>query len=146
MHKLTIYLLFLFLIYSCAPISKQHGYMIDDILYAIDDIDTLDSKESHKNDVLEALGSPSIKISDIDDVWIYLVSLKQENVFDEDQINFQQILRYQFDNSGNVIKFDILDQNNFTNIAFSNEKTTITRDAYGISDQIYDAFTRGNAQ
>ena len=143
MLKFTIYLLFLFLIYSCAPINKQHGYMLDDILYAIDEIDTLNLENSHKNDVFEALGSPSIKISDVDDVWIYLISVKEEKVFEKDKINFQQILRYQFDEDGNVKNFEVFDQRNFTEIAFSNKKTTITREAYGISDQIYDAFTRG---
>ena len=117
--------------------------MIDDIVYAIDDIDMLTSKESHKNDVLSTLGSPSIKIKDVDDVWIYLVSIKEEKVFENDEINFQQIFRFQFDSRGYIIKLDILDQNNYTEIAFSNERTVITRDAYGISDQIYDAFTRG---
>ena len=143
MLKFTIYLLFLFLIYSCAPINKKHGYMLDDIVYAIDEIDTLNLEESHKNDVFEALGSPSIKISDVDDVWIYLISVKEEKVFEKDKINFQQILRYQFDEDGNVKNFEVFDQRNFTEIAFSNKKTTITREAYGISDQIYDAFTRG---
>ena len=117
--------------------------MIDDILYAIDDIGALNLENTHKNDVLEALGSPSIKINDIDDVWIYLISIKEQKVFERDQINFQQVLRYQFDSNNNVKSFDIFDQNNFTEIAFSSEKTTITRDAYGITDQIYDAFTRG---
>ena len=143
MLKFTIYLLFLFLIYSCAPINKKHGYMLDDIVYAIDQIDTLNLEKSHKNDVFEALGSPSIKISDVDDVWIYLISVKEEKVFEKDKINFQQILRYQFDEDGNVKNFEVFDQRNFTEIAFSNKKTTITREAYGISDQIYDAFTRG---
>ena len=146
MYRFTIYLLISLIIYSCAPINKKHGYMIEDILQAMDKVNNDDPKESHKNDILEAFGSPSIKITDIDDVWIYLVSVKQENVFDEDQINLQQILRYQFDSDGNVIKFNILDQNNFSKIAFSNEKTTITRDAYGITDQIYDAFTKGTTQ
>ena len=143
MLKFIIYLLFLFLIYSCAPINKKHGYMLDDIVYAIDEIETLNLEKSHKNDVFEALGSPSIKISDVDDVWIYLISVKEEKVFEKDKINFQQILRYQFDEDGNVKNFEVFDQRNFTEIAFSNKKTTITRDAYGISDQIYDAFTRG---
>tara|TARA_Y100000590_G_C15476456_1_gene922282 strand:- start:481 stop:840 length:360 start_codon:yes stop_codon:yes gene_type:complete len=116
--------------------------MIDDILYAIEDSETPNLEKSHKNEVLEALGSPSIKISDVDDVWIYLVSIKEEKVFQKDEINFQQILRYQFDNDGNVKNFDLLNRSNFTEIAFSNERTTITREAYSISDQIYDAFTR----
>ena len=117
--------------------------MIDDILYAIDDIDALNLQKSNKNDVFKTLGSPSIMISDVDDVWIYLVSIKEQKVFEDDEINFQQILRYQFDNDDNVTNFELFSQSNFTEIAFSNERTTITRDAYGISDQIYDAFTRG---
>ena len=145
MYKFTIYLLISLIIYSCAPINKKHGYMVEDIFQAIDKVKN-DPKESHKNDILETFGSPSIKISDVDDVWIYLVSVKQENVFDEDQINFQHILRYQFDNDGNVIKFNMFDQNNFSKVAFSKEKTTVERDAYGISDQIYDAFTKGTTQ
>ena len=146
MLKYTIYILFLFLVYGCAPITKHHGYMMDDMLYATEDIIKIETNKSHKNDVFKALGSPSIKIGDVDNVWIYLVSVKQENVFQDDEINFQQILRYQFDNDGNVTNFKTLDQNNFSKIEFSNEKTTIHRDAYGISDQIYDAFTRGTAE
>ena len=101
---------------------------------------------NYKNDVLDAFGSPSIKISDVDDVWIYLISIKHENVFEKDEINFQQILRFQFDHNHTLVKFDSFDHNKFTEIAFSDEKTTINRDAYGISDQIYDAFTKGTTQ
>ena len=146
MFRLIIYLLFLFLVYSCAPISKQHGYMADDILYATNDLDVIKENKSHKNDVLDAFGTPSIKISDVDDVWIYLISIKHKNVFEKDEINFQQILRFQFDHSHTLVKFDSFDHTKFTEIAFSDEKTTINRDAYGISDQIYDAFTKGTAQ
>tara|TARA_B100001123_G_C15075675_1_gene933523 strand:- start:395 stop:754 length:360 start_codon:yes stop_codon:yes gene_type:complete len=117
--------------------------MVDDILLAADDLNTFVANKSHKNDILNALGSPSIKISDVDDVWIYLISVKQENVFEKDEINFQNILRFQFDDKNLLVKFDSFDETSFTEIAFSHEKTTITRDAYGISDQIYDAFTRG---
>ncbi len=143
MFRFTIYLLFLFLVYNCAPINKKHGYMLDDVLYALDDTGALNFEQSHKNDVLESLGSPSIKIIDVDDVWIYLVSIKEEKVFDEDEINFQEILRFQFDDKDTVKNFQVLNHNNFTQIAFSNERTTITRDAYGIADQLYDSFTRG---
>ena len=143
MSNLLIFILSIFLLYSCAPISKQHGYVIDDMIHAVESSDTLFTNKSNKNEVLEMLGSPSIKISDVDDVWIYLISVKEEKVFEKDEINFQQVLRYQFDDKHNVIAFEAFDKTSFTDIAFSNEKTTITRDAYGISDQIYDAFTKG---
>ena len=143
MPRLLILVLSIFLFQNCAPISKQHGYVIDDMLNAIAESETLYTDKTNKNEVLEMLGSPSIKISDVDDVWIYLISIKEEKVFEKDEINFQQILRYQFDDKNNVISFKTFDQSNFAQIAFSDERTTITRDAYGISDQIYDAFTRG---
>ena len=144
MYKTTIYLLFLFLVYSCSPINKQHGYLIEDVIYAANDIELLESKESHKNDVLSVMGSPSIKIEDVDDVWIYLVSVKEEKIFEKNEINFQTIFRFQFDHKGFLVKTETYDQSNYSEIAFSKEKTVITREAYGISDQIYDAITRGN--
>lgn len=141
--KFIIYILILSLLYSCAPINKQHGYLLDDLLYASKDFKILDSEKANKDNVLSILGSPSIVVKDVDDVWIYLLSVKENNVFKKDEINFQTILRFQFDNSDNLIKRDTLNEENFTEIAFSNEKTKIARDAYGISDQIYDAFVRG---
>jgi hypothetical protein len=48
-----------------------------------------------------------------------------------------------FDDDNYLISSDSFDHENYTQIAFTEEKTTITRDAYSISDQIYDAFTRG---
>ncbi len=144
MYKLTLYLIFILLLYSCSPINKQHGYMLDDLISASSKIEQMDIKKYHKNDILELLGSPSIKIKDIDDVWIYLISLKEEKIFENDEINYQQVFRFSFDSKGFIIQSDILDKNNYNEIAFSTDKTTVTRDAYGISDQIYDAFTRGN--
>ena len=118
--------------------------MLDDLISASSKIEQMDIKKYHKNDILELLGSPSIKIKDIDDVWIYLISLKEEKIFENDEINYQQVFRFSFDSKGFIIQSDILDKNNYNEIAFSTDKTTVTRDAYGISDQIYDAFTRGN--
>ena len=39
----------------------------------------------NENDVFEVLGSPSIKISDVDHVWIYLISVKEEKVLEKDK-------------------------------------------------------------
>jgi hypothetical protein len=37
----------------------------------------------------------------------------------------------------------VLTKDNYNNIVFSKDKTKVRRDAYGITDQLYDAFTRG---
>ncbi len=89
------------------------------------------------------MGSPSIKISDVDDVWIYLLSLKEKKVFEEDTLLFQNIYRFVFNDKDILIDKSVLTVKDFNKIAFSPDKTKVRRDAYGITDQLYDAFTRG---
>ena len=60
-----------------------------------------------------------------------------------DQLLFQNIYRFEFDNSGMLIKKSFLTADNFNKIAFSSDKTKVERNAYGITDQLYDAFTKG---
>ena len=47
--------------------------------------------------------SPSIEIFDVNDVWIYLVSIKEKKVFEQDEIEFQNIYRFEF-NSSKILK------------------------------------------
>ena len=89
------------------------------------------------------MGSPSIEISDVDNIWIYLLSLKEKNIFEDDSLMFQNIYRFVFDKDEVLTEMAILTEESFNKIAFSTDKTTIRRDAYGITDQLYDAFTRG---
>ena len=131
------------ILYSCSPINKQHGYLIDDFLMSSDSISQFSEKNTSKTDIFKVMGSPSIEIFDVNDVWIYLVSIKERNVFDDDEIKFQNIFRFEFDSSGKLKKQDFISKDNFQKIAFSNDKTRVIRDAYGITDQLYDAFTRG---
>tara|TARA_Y100000591_G_C21352057_1_gene459805 strand:+ start:179 stop:517 length:339 start_codon:yes stop_codon:yes gene_type:complete len=96
-----------------------------------------------KSEIFREMGSPSIEIYDVDDVWIYLLSLKEENVFENDTIEFQNIYRFKFNENGIMEEKTILTEANFSDIQFSKEKTRVIRDAYGITDQLYEAFTRG---
>tara|TARA_Y100000591_G_scaffold282601_1_gene263074 strand:- start:486 stop:824 length:339 start_codon:yes stop_codon:yes gene_type:complete len=96
-----------------------------------------------KSDIFSVMGSPSIEIFDVNDVWIYLVSIKEKKVFEQDEIEFQNIYRFEFNPSGILEKKEVIDNSNFTQLVFSKEKTRVIRDAYGITDQLYDAFTRG---
>ena len=68
---------------------------------------------------------------------------KRKKVFDEDQLLFQSIYRFEFDDSGILIEQTFLTADNFNKIAFSSDETKVERNAYGITDQLYDAFTRG---
>ena len=140
--KLFILLLSL-IFYSCSPINKQHGYLIDDFIMSSDSISQFSEGNTSKSDIFRVMGSPSIEIFDINDVWIYLISIREKKVFDQDVIAFQTIYRFSFNNSGILEKKEIINKESFTQLAFSNDKTRVIRDAYGITDQLYEAFTRG---
>ena len=143
MFKFYNFILLLFILYSCSPINKQHGYLLDDFLVSSEKISKFELKNTTKNDVFDAMGSPSIEIEDVENVWIYLLSLKEKKVFDEDQLLYQSIYRFEFDDSGILIEQAFLTADNFNKIAFSSDETKVERNAYGITDQLYDAFTRG---
>ena len=143
MFKFYNSILLLLILYSCSPINKQHGYLLDDFLVSSEKISKFELKNTTKNDVFDAMGSPSIEIEDVENVWIYLLSLKEKKVFDEDQLLYQSIYRFEFDDSGILIEQTFLTADNFNKIAFSSDETKVERNAYGITDQLYDAFTRG---
>ena len=143
MSRFYYFILLLLILYSCSPINKQHGYLLDDFLVSSEKTSKFEVKNTTKNDVFNAMGSPSIEIQDVENVWIYLLSLKERKVFDEDELLFQNIYRFEFDNSGILIEQTFLTADNFNKIAFSSDETRVERNAYGITDQLYDAFTRG---
>ena len=142
-YKFCNLILLLLILYSCSPINKQHGYLLDDLLISSEEISKFEVKNTTKNEVFNAMGSPSIEIQDIENVWIYLLSLKEKKVFDEDELLFQNIYRFEFDDNGILIDQTLLTADNFNKIAFASEETKVDRNAYGITDQLYDAFTRG---
>ena len=143
MYKYISLLLLLLTLYSCTPINKQHGYLIDDLLISSEKMSDFEVNNTTKDQIYNAMGSPSIEIVDVEHVWIYLLSLKEKKIFDEDILLFQNIFRFEFNESGILVERSILTADDFNKIAFSKDKTKVRRDAYGITDQLYDAFTRG---
>ena len=131
------------LIYSCSSINKQHGYLLDDVLSSSKEMSNFEEKLTTKVDIYSVMGSPSIEISDIENTWIYLISLKEKNVFEADKNIFQSIYRFSFNDKDILIKKEIITQDSFKEIAFSTDETEVERNAYSISDQLYEAFTRG---
>ena len=129
--------------YSCSPINNQHGYILEDFINSSNSISQFNMETTTENDILQTLGSPSIIISDVNNIWIYLVSIKRENIFEDDYIMYQSIMRYEFDNNGKLLSKEFLNRENFTQIAFSKEKTKVFSDEFGLADQIYETFTRG---
>ena len=141
--KLFILFILTLILYSCSPINKQHGYLIDDFLMSSDSISQFSEGNTTKSEIFKTMGSPSIEIYDVNDVWIYLLSVKEKKVFEQDEIQYQNIFRFEFNSLGVLERKDIIDNQSFTQLVFSSDKTRVIRDAYGITDQLYDAFTRG---
>ena len=142
--KITLSLIFiLHILYNCSPINKQHGYLLEDVISSNDKISQFIEGITTENDIFEALGSPSVKISDINNIWIYLISMKKQNVFESDNIIFQSIFRFEFDNEGILMSKFFANEQAFTELTFSNDKTRVVRENYGLTEQIYESFTRG---
>ena len=131
------------LTYSCSPINNQHGYILEDVVNSANSLSQFNLETTTENEILQTLGSPSIIISDVNNIWIYLVSIKQENIFENDNIIYQSIMRYEFDNNGKLLSKEFFDKDNFTDIAFLTVKTERASDNFGLIDQVYEWFTRG---
>ncbi len=143
MKVILVLFCLIFISYNCSPINKQHGYLLEDVISSSDQLSQFNPGATTQDDVFTALGSPSIKISDINNIWIYLISLKEKNVFENDNIVFQSIIRFEFNEDGVLSSKNFISEENFTEIAFSKDKTKVIEDTYGIVDQIYESFTRG---
>ena len=142
--KLVLFIIISFSIsYSCSPINNQHGYILEDIAISANSFSKFNLETTTENEILQTLGSPSIIISDINNIWIYLISIKRENIFEDDEIMYQSIMRYEFDNNGKLLSKKYLNRDDFTEIAFSRDKTKVFSDNYGLADQLYESFTRG---
>ena len=142
MFKFYNFTILLFILYSCSPVNKQHGYLLDDFLLSSEKISKFEVKITTKNDVFNAMGSPSIEIQDVENVWIYLLSLKEKKVFDEDELIYQSVYRFEFDDSEVLVDQTLLTADNFNKIVFSSEETKVDENTYGFTDQLYEAFTR----
>ncbi len=142
--KLVFFLISVSIItYSCSPINNQHGYILEDIVSSTNSLSQFNLKTTTENEILQTLGSPSIIIDDISNIWIYLVAVKKEHIFEDDELMHQYIMRYEFDNNGILLSKEFFDEEDFTEIAFSKDKTKAFSDNFGLVDQIYETFTRG---
>ena len=129
--------------YSCSPINNQHGYILEDFISSSNSISQFNFKTTTESDILQTLGSPSIIISDVNNIWIYLVSIKKENVFEDDDVMYLSIIRYEFDSDGKLLSEEFLNEADFTEIVFSKNRTKVVSDNFSLADQLYESFTRG---
>ena len=145
MNKIIPYILLLLFLNSCSPIIKTHGYIIENTSDFSDFISEIVSNDKvSKQKILDELGSPSVIIKDVDNTWIYLLSTKRERSFSDSELQAQFIIKFVFNKDDLLINHKILTSENFNKIAFAAETTKGPSNAYGITDQFMEAFTRGN--
>ena len=138
--KLTyITIIILFFLTNCSPVYKQHGYQVEDILFK----ESAEIGVDTKQDIYDFYGTPSIKIEDVDNTWLYIVSQKEKKVFARDEFREQLVFAFNFDKNDILLSSFIYDQSNMLDIEKDLSTTTNEKSNYTVLDQIYDAFTRG---
>ena len=98
---------------------------------------------SSKADFITSYGSPSIKIEDVDNTWLYITTSKEKKVFSKDEFQDQVIFAFNFDSNDILISQELYDKNNMLDIKYNNKQTYSYGTKYTLLDQLYDAFTRG---
>ncbi len=138
--KLSYILIILsFFLLSCAPVIKPHGYQLEDILLS----EPQKIGISSKDDLIKAFGSPSIKIEDVSNTWLYLATTKEKKVFSKDEFKDQIIFSFNFDENDILISQEIYNHEQILSFNYDKNKTYDYGSNYSILDQLYDAFTRG---
>ena len=138
--KLTqiLFLLLLFLS-ACAPVIKPHGYQLEDILLKKPKTIGISSKA----DLFSSYGSPSIKIEDVGNTWLYIRSTKEKKVFSKDEFQEQVIFAFNFNTEDILISQEVYGKDQILDLKSNPNQTYGYGTNYSILDQIYDAFTRG---
>ena len=134
-----IFLILILFLTSCAPVIKPHGYQLEDILMNEPQSIGISSKAS----LINTYGSPSIKIEDVGNTWLYIATTKEKKVFSKDEFQEQVIFAFNFDANDILISQEIYDKTQMLDFKYNSNQTYSFGNNYSILDQLYDAFTRG---
>ena len=145
MYRNFLYITLILFLNSCSPIIKTHGYTIEDTAKFTDFITEIVEKEqTSKEEISTNLGSPSIIIDNVDNIWIYLFSTKEEKSFRNSEIKSQFIIKLTFDNNDNLISNQTLTSEDLHQISFTSDTTISPINNYGLTEQLIDSLTRSN--
>jgi len=89
------------LIAGCTPIVANRGNMLDE-----DRIAQVKLGASSKNDVFEALGSPSVVSTFDDNTWYYVGQRTEREAFFEPEVTDRKIIQISFDDTDHVRAID----------------------------------------
>ena len=138
--KLTqIFLILSLFLSACSAVIKPHGYQLEDILINAPQTVGISSKA----DLITSYGSPSIKIEDVSNTWLYIATTKEKKVFSKDEFQEQLIFAFNFDTNDILISQEIYDKSQMLDFKYNDKQTYSYGTKYSVLDQLYDAFTRG---
>jgi len=86
---------------GCTPIVANRGNMLDE-----ERIAQVKTGASSKNDVFEALGSPSIVSTFDDNTWYYVGQRTEREAFFKPEVTDRKVIAIQFDDSDHVRAVD----------------------------------------
>ena len=139
MRLTYIFLILSLFLVNCAPVMKPHGYQVEDIFQNKPQKIGISTKE----DFIATFGSPSIKIEDIGNTWLYVASTKEKKVFSKDEFTDQIIFAFNFDINDILVSQEIYNKDQILDLDYNKSHTSDYGTNYSILDQLYDAFTRG---
>ena len=128
-----------FFFISCAPVIKPHGYQLEEILLG----EPQKIGISSKDDLINAFGSPSIKIEDVGNTWLYIGTTKEKKVFSKDEFKEQIVFSFSFNENDILISQEVYNHEQMLSFDYDKNQTFDYGSNYSIFDKLYDAFTRG---
>lgn len=99
---------------------------------------------SNKNDVLNALGSPSTTSSFGPEEWYYINIRKETVAFFDSDIEKQDVVQITFDEEGMVTAVDKFDKDKTQKVAISEDRTPTAGHKLGFLEQVFGNIGRFN--
>lgn len=107
-----------FLVSGCEPIVSNRGNMLDE-----DRIAQVKPGTSSKNDVFEALGSPTIVSTFDDNTWYYVGERTEREAFFTPELAAHKVIEIKFDDSDHVRTVDRIGLDKTTDVEPFSETT-----------------------
>ena len=109
-----------------------------------DNIAKITPHESHKQDVMKLLGSPSTKSSFGEDTWYYINARKEAITFFKPKVAEQNVVAIKFNNSGMVTEVDRFSKKDSQKVAIIDKITPTEGHKLGFFEQIFGNFGKFN--
>ncbi len=98
-----------------------------------------------RQDVLQALGTPSIRNNYGDEIWYYISTQKESHAFFAPEVTRQDVLKITFAADGSVKQADVLDKSAGKDVAMFDKITPTEGHKLGFAEQVLGNVGRFNA-